>query len=79
MAVARYLPRNVNILQTFDDNVLLKRHRLFGFGVYPNSKFSFDYMLVLINQLGQEETAVLESSLVFFFVCMSYYQLGLPN
>ncbi len=26
----------------------------FGFGGYPNSKFSFDYILVFINQLGKK-------------------------
>jgi len=38
LAVANNLPRNINILETFDDNELLKRYRLW-FGGYPNSKF----------------------------------------
>ncbi len=47
MAVASNLPQNINILETFDDNEPLR------FGGYPNSKFSFDYIL-FINQLGKK-------------------------
>ncbi len=53
MAVAGNLPPNVNILETFDDNELFKKYHLFGFGGYPNSKFSFNYIL-FINQLGKK-------------------------
>ncbi len=40
MAVAGNLPRNINILETFDDNKLvltIKRVSPLGFGGYPNS------------------------------------------
>ncbi len=45
MAVVGNLPRNVNILETFDNNMF--------FQGYPNSNFSFDFILVFINQLGK--------------------------
>ncbi len=45
MAVVGNLPRNVNILETFDNNTF--------FQGYPNSNFSFDFILVFINQLGK--------------------------
>ncbi len=46
------------MLETFDDNVLLKGIT-FGFGGYPDSRFSFDYILVFINQLCKEVTAII--------------------
>ncbi len=50
IVVSGNLPQNINILETFDDNELLKRP--LGFGGYSNSTFSFDYIL-FITQLGK--------------------------
>ncbi len=47
IAVAINLPQNVNILETLDDNELLKRYHVW-FGGYPYYNFYFDYIPVFI-------------------------------
>ncbi len=71
MPVVGNLPRNVNILETFDDNELLKKVSSLGFGGYPYSKLTFDYIL-FINQLGKKLQLFLHPVwFSFTFACLT--------
>ncbi len=68
-AIASNLPQNIKIIETFDDN---DQSIIFSFRGYSNSTFSFDYVLIFMNQLVKNLQLFLGPVWFYFpFACLT--------